>query len=90
LDKQMRDVVISATLTNNYFKLVATDLTSDGGIVIGNNISILVECDSLSERTRLSNFLTNHKSTCSLNHDKLISVLDKYNINWILSIKEYQ
>ncbi|MCS3800625.1 hypothetical protein [Niastella sp. OAS944] len=87
LDKQMRDVVISATLTNNYFKLVATDLTGDAGIVIGNNISILVECASLNERDRFTSFLSDQKSAYSQNHDKLISVLDRYNINWILSIK---
>jgi PhnB protein len=86
LDKQMQDVVISATLTNNYFKLVATDLTSDAGIVIGNNISILVECDSLNERDRFGKFLSDHSGTYE-NSDKLISVIDRYNINWILSIK---
>lgn len=87
LDKQMQGVVVSATLTNNYFKLVATDLTGDAGIVIGNNISILVECASLNERDRFTNFLSDQKTAYSQNHDKLISVLDRYNINWILSIK---
>ena len=87
LDKQMQDVVVSATLTNNYFKLVATDLTGEAGIIIGNNISILVECASVNERDRFSNFLSDQKNANSLNRDKLISVLDRYNINWILTIK---
>lgn len=87
LDERMQGIVVSATLTNNYFKLVATDLTGDAGIVIGNNISILVECTTLIERNRLCNFLCAHKSANNYNDDKLISVLDRYNINWILSIK---
>lgn len=87
LDAQMQGVVVSATLTNHYFKLVATDLTGDAGVVIGNNISILVECATLTERNRLSSFLCAHKDAYNQNDDKLISVLDRYNINWILSIK---
>lgn len=87
LNKQMQNVVVSATLTNNYFKLVATDLTGDGGVVIGNNISILVECASLSERNRLRHFLSDDKNVCNRHEDPLVSVQDRYNINWILSIK---
>jgi PhnB protein len=87
LDERMQGVVVSATLTNNYFKLVATDLTGDAGVVIGNNISILVECATLTERNRLSSFLSAHKNVYGHYDDKLISVLDRYNINWILSIK---
>jgi PhnB protein len=86
LDKRMQDVVVSATLTNNYFKLVATDL-GDGGIVIGNNISILVECTSFSERERLTSFLSADNNAYRQNDDRLISVLDRYSVNWILSIK---
>jgi PhnB protein len=87
LDERLQGVVVSATLTNNYFKLVATDLTGDAGVVIGNNISILVECATLTERNRVSNFLSARKNAYSYNDDKLICVLDRYNINWILSIK---
>lgn len=87
LDERMQGVVVSATLTNSYFKLVATDLAGEAGIVIGNNISILVECTTLIERNRLCNFLCTHKRVNNHNDDKLISVLDRYNINWILSIK---
>jgi PhnB protein len=85
LDERMKGIVVSATLTNNYFKMVATDLTGDCGVIIGNNISILVECATTTERSRLSTFLGAH-ANCH-NDDKLICVLDRYNINWILSIK---
>lgn len=86
MDKRMQDVVISATLTNNYFKLAATDLAGDSGVVIGNNISILIECASLSERGRLCDLLSGKKKGHSINGDKMVSVVDKYHINWLLSI----
>jgi PhnB protein len=86
MDKRMQDVVISATLTNNYFKLAATDLSGDSGVVIGNNISILIECTSAGERNRLSDLLSGRKNTHNINGEKMVSVVDKYHINWILSI----
>lgn len=86
MDKRMRDVVISATLTNNYFKLAATDLSGDSGVVIGNNISILIECASINERDRLGYLLSGRKRTHCISDDKMISVVDKYHINWLLSI----
>lgn len=87
LDERMKGIVVSATLTNSYFKMVATDLTGDCGVIIGNNISILVECATVTERSHLSNFLCGRISTNCHNDDKLICVLDRYNINWILSLK---
>ena len=86
MDKRMQDVVINATLTNSYFKLAATDLSGDSGVVIGNNISILIECASASERNRLSDLLSGKKNRHSINGEKMVSVVDKYHINWILSI----
>jgi PhnB protein len=87
MDKRMQDVVVSATLTNNYFKLAATDLAEESGVVIGNNISILIECSSVNERDSLSSLLLERKNTGTINGDKLISVLDRFNINWILSVE---
>ena len=87
LDERMKGIVVSATLTNNYFKMVATDLTGDCGVIIGNNISILVECATLAERNRLSNLLCVHINPNCHNDDKLICVLDRYSVNWILSLK---
>src|SRR5690242_8141638 len=53
IDSRIRDVIICATLTNDYFKIAASDLPADSGIVIGNNISIMIECGTSSERNRL-------------------------------------
>jgi PhnB protein len=87
MDKRIRDVIVCATLTNDYFKLAASDLPDDAGVVIGNNISIMIECASNSERDRLSELLSDRKKTQRKNRNKMISVVDRYHVNWILSVE---
>ncbi|WP_341836457.1 hypothetical protein WJU16_00965 [Chitinophaga pollutisoli] len=86
MDEDMRNAVVWATLENEYFKLVGTDLTEDGSIISGNNVSILVECPSFTERTRLINKLIN-RNICAFEYNNpLINVVDMYRVCWILSV----
>ncbi|MGE7775600.1 hypothetical protein ACQKLP_12800 [Chitinophaga sp. NPDC101104] len=86
LQPEMRNAVVWATLENEYFKLVGTDLTDDASIVPGNNVSILIECASFTERTRLINKLIN-RNICSIeNTNPLVNIVDMYRICWILSV----
>jgi len=86
MNQRMRRAVIVARLKNKYFSLVGTDLTDEGNIVAGNNISILIECYSFTERTRLINKLIN-RNFCSIeNTNPLVHIVDCYRINWILSV----
>lgn len=85
MSRQMRKVVICATLKNEYFKLVGTDLTDEGGVVSGNNMSIFIECGSLEERTKLINRLSVKKSYSLNNTNRLINITDRYNVHWVLS-----
>ena len=86
MSKQMREAVVCATLTNDYFKLMGTDLVDEGSIVTGNNVSIVIECKSLTERTILVNKLIG-RNFCSIeNINPLINVIDRYRINWILAV----
>lgn len=86
MTRQMRTIVIWATLKNEYFRLAGTDLADEGRVVLGNNISLLVECKSFAERIKLINKLTG-RNFCSLeNTNPLINVTDKYSINWVLSV----
>jgi PhnB protein len=86
MSKQMRRAVVCAILKNAYFKLVGTDLTDEGGIVSGNNVSILIECSSFIERAKLINKLIDGNLCAIKNTDPLINVTDRYNIRWILSV----
>jgi PhnB protein len=83
----MKNTIVSAVLINDYFKLVGTDLTGNDGIIIGNNISILIECASGAERSRIRDFLSENKNGRKNGGDNLINVTDKYKVNWILSVK---
>lgn len=86
MNQKMRKAVVVARLKNKYFSLVGTDLTDEGNIVPGNNISILIECDSFSERTRLINRLIN-RNFCSIeNTDPFVNLIDIYRVSWILSV----
>lgn len=86
MTREMQQVVISATLRNNYFKLMGTDLNDEGRLAAGNNISILIECDSFIERAKLIAKLID-KNFCSIeNTNPLINVRDKFCINWILRV----
>ena len=85
--KAMKKVVVSAVLTNKYFKVVGTDLADNYGVVFGNNIGILVECISDADRNRINDFLSGGKNDDNATGDNLINVTDKYKVNWILIIK---
>ena len=86
LNKEMRKLVVWATLKNEYFKLVGTDLIDEDNIVSGNNVSILIECPSFTERTKLVNKLIG-RNFCSIeNTNPLVSIVDIYRVNWLLSV----
>ena len=86
LQPEMRNAVVWATLENEYFKLVGTDLTDDASIFPGNNVSILIECSTFTERSRLINKLIN-RNICSIeNTNPLVNIVDMYRICWILSV----
>src|SRR5687768_12122227 len=85
MNKQMREAVVCATLQNAYFKLMGTDLTEEATIVTGNNVSIVIECNSLAERTKLINKLIGRNFCSTENINPLINVIDRYSIHWILA-----
>lgn len=88
MSKRMQKIIVSATLKNEYFKLIGTDLTDDGGIVIGNNMSILIECNSYNERSLLINNLLGREFDLKINTNQLINVVDKYRLSWVLAVSQ--
>ena len=86
MNEEMRNAVVWATLKNEYFKLVGTDLTDEGSIVSGNNVSILIECSSIAERTKLINKLICRHFCPAENTNPLVNIVDMYHVSWILSV----
>lgn len=84
--REMQKAVVWATLRNGYFNLVGSDLSDERNIVSGNSVSILIECSSFSERTRLINKLTG-RNFCSMeNLNPLVNVTDIFRVRWLLSV----
>ena len=86
MNEEMRNAVVWATLKNEYFKLVGTDLTDEGSIVSGNNVSILIECSSIAERTKLINKLICRHFCPAENTNPLVNIVDMYHVSWLLSV----
>ena len=87
MEDELQKVIVWATLKNKYFKLVGSDLAGDASIVTGNNVSILVQCRSLSERQELIKKLKNKAIQPAIDADPLVNIVDMYRVNWILSIQ---
>ena len=88
MDREMREAVLWATLKNEYFNLAGTDLTDEDNVIPGNNVSILIECRSLTERTRLINKLLNRNFCSAENTNPLVNIIDVYRTRWILSVNQ--
>lgn len=86
MNNDMQQMVVWATLKNEHFRLVGTDLTDEDSLVSGNKVSILIECSSCTERTKLINKLVRKNLCAAENTDPLVNVVDMYRISWILSV----
>lgn len=84
---EMQGLVVNATLSNSYLKLVGTDLHDDKDLQAGNRLAILIFCDSFEERARLINKLVERNFCSHENRNSLINVRDKFQVNWVLSVK---
>ena len=86
IGKGMLKTVVWATLKNGYFKLVGTDLTDEGSLVSGNNVGLLIECHSYTERIKLINKLICRNYCSVTNRNPIINVIDRYSVRWIISV----
>ena len=86
ISKEMRNIVICAILKNEYFKLVGTDLADQNRIIAGNNVSIMINCNSFTQRMKLINKLVGRNFCSVKNTNTLINITDMYSINWIMSV----
>ena len=49
MPKEMKDSILHATLTNGNAVIMATDITPQSGIIKGNNVSLMLDCDTENE-----------------------------------------
>ena len=81
--------VISGSLISSRIVIHGSDLGYDGGRIIGNYLSVFLQCKSPDDRLRLHRKLDSSQKSLSPNFNeeqKLIELTDAFDVTWILGI----
>lgn len=92
LPERMKGYILHASLRNGDWTLMGSDMVSDDGLIKGNAVSIMIECDSLEEMSRYYMRLTGNRLLAGLNDEEPDEALfddltDKYGNHWLLNFK---
>lgn len=90
---KMRECIVNATLTNNALVLIGTDMPSDIGLLRGNNVSLMLMCNSEQEMLRSYKKLSAGGEKTRMPQrtygDALFGTLtDRYGIYWLLNYQK--
>ena len=90
MPKEMKDSILHATLTNENTVIMATDITPQSGIINGNNVSLMLDCDTETEiKTIYGKLLVDGRTTHPLENTFWNAIFgdltDKYGNHWILN-----
>ncbi len=90
MPKKMKDCILHSTLSNGNVVIMATDITPQNGIIKGNNVSLMLDCDSESEiKTLYKNLLLGGYSNHALEETFWGAIFgnltDKYGNHWLLN-----
>ena len=90
MPKKMKDCILHSTLTKNELVLMGTDCAPDSGLIKGNAVSLVLNCNSNEEINRFYKKLSEGgKATYPL-HDTFWGALfggltDKFGNHWLLN-----
>lgn len=90
MPQQMQDKIMHASLKNEMFVIMGSDLCDESGVIKGNNISLLLDCDSEQQvRSFYKRLCEGGKPTHPLEKtfwNALFGDLtDKFGINWMFN-----
>jgi len=90
MPQQMQDKIMHASLKTDGFTIMASDLCDERGVIKGNNVSLLLDCDSEDQiRSVYKKLSVGGKKTHPLEKtfwNALFGDLtDKYSINWMFN-----
>lgn len=90
MPQQMQDKIMHATLKNDGFTIMASDLCDERGLIKGNNVSLMLDCDSEKQiRNTYERLSEGGKKTHPLEKtfwNALFGDLtDKFGINWLMN-----
>ena len=92
---KMKESILHATLASNEFALTATDMVPSEGKSMGNNISLILNCDSETQiKERFYNLseggVINHALEITYWGATLGGLTDKYGNRWMLILQPPQ
>lgn len=82
--------VVSGSLVSDSIVIYGSDLVHDEGRTLGNYLSIFLHCKNRNDRRTLIEKLEFNRQDFSLKNDKdqkLVEVIDAFDVRWILCIK---
>ena len=90
MPSKMKDCILHASLSKGNVVLMATDMTPQDGITKGNNISMMIDCESeLEIKTLYEKLLNGGKSNHPLENTFWGGVIgdltDKFGNQWVLN-----
>lgn len=90
MPKTMKDCILHSTLTNGNIRIMATDMVPQSRYIKGNNLSLMVDCESESEIKHLYEVLiadgySNHPLENTFLGAIFGDLTDKYGNHWLLN-----
>ncbi|MDE3183500.1 MAG: VOC family protein [Bacteroidota bacterium] len=90
MPQQMQDKIMHATLKNSGFTIMASDLCDEKGLKKGNNVSLMLDCDSEDQiRTFYKKLSEDGNKTHPLEvtfwNALFGDLTDKFGINWLMN-----
>ncbi len=78
--------VINGSLVSDSIVIHGSDLVHNEGRRIGNYLSVFLPCKSVEHRRAVAEKLHSGQSRNSTEDEKLMEVVDKFDVRWVLSI----
>ena len=90
MPKKMKDCILHSTLIRNQLVLMGTDCVPDPGLIMGNAVSLVLNCNSQEEINSFYKKLSEGGKTTYPLHDTFWGALfggltDKFGNHWVLN-----
>ncbi len=89
MPQQMQDKIMHATLKTDDFTIMGSDLCDEKGLIKGNNVSLMLDCDSEDQLRTVYHKLSEggnktHPLELTFWNALFGDLTDKFGINWLM------
>lgn len=90
MPKKMKDCILHSTLTNGSLLLMGSDIVAETGLIKGNAVSLILDCNNEKEiKSCYKKLSEGAKATYPLvitfGDSKFGALIDKFGINWMFN-----